>query len=155
LAAIRVYGRPSFSTSRKVKEGHPPDDTHDQDQVDRPDPADNFLSEVLPGNGCDRVNLPLRKIHDAPGWQAPQVLWRLSLWIMDFGSEEGRISCTPWQLAQLAENVSPPRYEAVKTVIVGFHLSLRDPVLLRDLFCRVTLGHVVKAIRRSLTGESG
>ena len=43
------------------------------------------------------------------GWQAPQVLGRLAAWMREAGLEEGRTSCQPWQLAQLATSTSPDR----------------------------------------------
>src|ERR1035438_2686250 len=43
----------------------------------------------------------------APGWHWPQVFGRFLGLIVDLGSDEGRILCTPWQLAQLATVCDP------------------------------------------------
>src|ERR1019366_2160598 len=43
----------------------------------------------------------------APGWHWPQVLARFFGLTVDFGSEDGRMLCTPWQLAQLATVCEP------------------------------------------------
>ena len=48
----------------------------------------------------------------APGWHLPQVSARLAELIFDRGSLDGRMSCTPWQLAQLA-TVFEPTFEAM------------------------------------------
>ena len=52
--------------------------------------------------------LPCAKRAPAPGWHSPQVATRLSLWIREAGSEEERMSCDPWQLAQFATLTWPP-----------------------------------------------
>src|SRR5260370_29898562 len=44
----------------------------------------------------------------APGWHLPQVAGRFFTLTMDLGSSEGRMLCTPWQLAQLATVCDPP-----------------------------------------------
>ena len=43
----------------------------------------------------------------APGWHWPQVLGRFLGLMVDFGSDDGRMLCTPWQLAQLATVCDP------------------------------------------------
>src|SRR5579872_6403621 len=43
----------------------------------------------------------------APGWHWPQVFGRFLALIIDFGSDDGRMLCTPWQLAQLATVCDP------------------------------------------------
>src|ERR1019366_6679133 len=47
----------------------------------------------------------------APGWHWPQVLGRFLALMVDLGSDDGRMLCTPWQLAQLA-TVCEPALEA-------------------------------------------
>src|SRR5512140_1300028 len=44
----------------------------------------------------------------APGWHLPQVFTRFAGLIREAGSEEGRMSWEPWQLAQLATATEPP-----------------------------------------------
>jgi len=94
------------------------------------------------------LNLPLRKFTDAPDGK-PHSPLEIVLVIMDFGSKRS-ISCTPWQLAQLAR-MCLPAIRKPGNCHSRISLVLRDPVLLRDLFCRVTLGACRQAIRRSLT----
>jgi hypothetical protein len=55
--------------------------------------------------------LPTANRSFAPGWQpaVPQVFARLAREIRDAGFEDGRMSWTPWQLAQLATSTTPPR----------------------------------------------
>src|ERR1039458_8142685 len=43
----------------------------------------------------------------APSWHLPQVLGRFFAFTMLLGSLEGRMLCTPWQLAQLATVCEP------------------------------------------------
>ena len=45
----------------------------------------------------------------APGWQRPQVTFRLALLTLDVGSSAGLMSWPLWQLAQLATDSDPPR----------------------------------------------
>src|SRR3972149_487464 len=54
---------------------------------------------------------PLAKFSVAPGWHWPQVPGRFFGWIVERGSEEGKISCTPWQEEQFATVLSPSRCE--------------------------------------------
>src|SRR5579864_9629044 len=48
----------------------------------------------------------------APGWQRPHVAARFFAWIVERGSDDGRMLCTPWQLAQLA-TVCEPAFAAM------------------------------------------
>src|SRR3954454_8793547 len=43
----------------------------------------------------------------ATGWHFPQVVGRFFAFVIAFASLEGRILCTPWQLAQLATVCEP------------------------------------------------
>ena len=38
-----------------------------------------------------------------PGWHCPQVFTRLARLMVERASDDGRMLCTPWQLAQFAE----------------------------------------------------
>src|SRR5436190_15268166 len=49
----------------------------------------------------------MAKREPAPGWHWPQVLGRFFALTVDFASLEGRMLCTPWQLAQLATVCDP------------------------------------------------
>jgi hypothetical protein len=49
-----------------------------------------------------RVNLAV-----ALGWHRPQVTARFAWLIVERGSEDGKIKCDPWQLAQFATTVEP------------------------------------------------
>ena len=56
----------------------------------------------------------------ASGWHLPQVLPRFALLTVERGSLEGKMLCTPWQLAQLATVCWPElRSQAVIAVLVG------------------------------------
>src|SRR5512134_314678 len=54
---------------------------------------------------------PLAKFSVAPGWHLPQVTGRFFGWIVERGSEEGKISWSPWHDAQFATVLSPRRAE--------------------------------------------
>src|ERR1017187_2501143 len=45
----------------------------------------------------------------APGWQRPHVVARFLGLMVEWGSSEGRMLWTPWQLAQLATDWDPAR----------------------------------------------
>jgi hypothetical protein len=47
------------------------------------------------------------KLSVTPGWHCPQVRTRFCRAIVERGSFDGRILCTPWQLAQLATVCDP------------------------------------------------
>src|SRR5260370_40342876 len=49
----------------------------------------------------------MAKRDPGPGWQGPQVLGRFLALIVLLASAEGRMLCTPWQLAQLATVCDP------------------------------------------------
>ncbi len=51
---------------------------------------------------------PWAKRAPAPGWHFPHVATRFSLLTLEAGSEEGRMSWEPWQLAQFATLTCPP-----------------------------------------------
>src|ERR1044072_9102367 len=54
---------------------------------------------ALPSATC---TCPIAKRVPAPGWHEPQVFARLAVLVVALESLEGRMLCTPWQLAQFA-----------------------------------------------------
>jgi len=90
-----------------VKE-HETESDGNREQIEQPDVAKPGIGGHGAGN---HVHRPSAKAFPASGWHLPQVVGRLALAIEERGSLEGRISCTPWQLAQLA-TVCEPAFEA-------------------------------------------
>ena len=58
-------------------------------------------------SGASTCTLPWINFSVTPGWHWPQVLIRLAWLTVDLGSEDGRMLCAPWQLAQLATTLDP------------------------------------------------
>ena len=97
---VRAGGAHFFTKSRRLWPNMPPIVPTIRPDVDEADPPEERL--LAPSRRRRRGSSPGRSARPAPGWHLPQVLTRFSLLTFEAGSEEGRMSWEPWQLAQFA-----------------------------------------------------
>src|SRR5512139_1604272 len=99
---------------------------------------------------------PLAKFAVAPGWHFPQVTGRLFWWIVERGSDDLKISWTPWQEEQFATVLSPTRADRPwKLCSYPFTFPTGTPYRAASLSAAWQDAHILSDTAAKETGEAG